>query len=172
MILINFTYLTKHLDLEKTESIELEDFFLDNPGVMIDSDFYLSKAGIKIRKTWYEFLSNREFFKYLHNTHQLTPDNKNFFSFIKHFFPFVNFNGNYNEQEKLNIIYDTFSYGSNKFSVFYSTQSHMDGENINNKFTHNIFINNIELFILESENIRNKSNLEHIYWTKTELRYA
>jgi hypothetical protein len=169
---INFSYLTKHMDQEKVESIELEEFFLNNPGVMFDSEFYLSEAGIKNRKSWYEFLSNRKFFKYVHNTNQLSPHNSNFLSFIKEFFPFVNFNEIYNEQEKLTIIYNTFSYGLYKFSVLYLTDSHIDNENINDKFIHNIFINDIEVFLFESINIKQISNSNHTYWTKTELRYS
>jgi hypothetical protein len=171
---INFNNLTKHMDLEKTESIELEDFFLDNPGVMTDSDFYSTEAGIKIRKSWYEFLSNRAFFSYVNKSHQLAPDNANFFNFIKNFFPLVNFyeNLNYNEQEKLNIIYKAFSFSLNKFHVVYSTYTRADNELGHKGFVHNIFINDIELFVLESTSIRKLNNLDQIYWTKTELKYS
>ena len=172
--IINFERLTKHMDLEKTESRELEEFFLDNPGVMTDSDFYSSEAGIKIRKSWYEFLSNRVFFSYVNKSHQLAPDNANFFNFIKNFFPLVNFyeNLNYNEQEKLNIIYKGFSFGPSKFHVVYSTCTRVDNELEHKGFVHNIFINDIELFVLESTCIRKLNNLNQIYWTKTELKYS
>ena len=172
--IINFEHLTKHMDLGKSESIELEEYFLDNPGVMTDSDFYLSEAGIKIRKSWYEFLSNRAFFSYVNNFHQLIPDNANFFQFIKNFFPLINFNGNpdYNEQEKLNIIYNANSFGTNKFHVVYSTYTRVDDELRHKGYKHNIFINDIDLFVLELTSIRKLSNLDQIYRTKTEFRYS
>ena len=143
--IINFDHLTKHMCQEKKESIELEEFFLDNPGVMTDSDFYSSEAGIKIRKSWYEFLSNREFLSYVNNSHQISSDNANFFQFIKYFFPLINFNGNpdFNEQEKLNIIYNEFSFSPNKFRVVYSTYTQTDNEFAHKSFVHNIFINDI-----------------------------
>jgi hypothetical protein len=170
--IINFELLTKHMDSGK-ESQELEEFFRDNPGVMIDSDFYLSEAGIKIRKAWYEFLSNREFFNYLNKFHQLTPDNVNFFMFIKKFFPLIDFDKNnmHNEHEKLNIIYNSFSSDSNNFHVVYTTYKRGDSPFVHKGFIHNIYINDIELFVLESTNIKKTDNLEQIYWTKTELRY-
>lgn len=172
--IINFEHLTKYMDREQSESIELEEFFLDNPGVMIDSDFYSSEAGIKIRKSWYEFLSNRVFLSYVNISHQLVPDNTNFFMFIKHFFPLVNFhvNLNNNDHEKLNIIYNAFSFGPNKFHVVYATYTKADNEIRHKSFIHNIFINDIELFVLESTSIRKLNNLDNIYWTKTELRYS
>ena len=170
---INFDRLTKYIDKSKKESQELEDLFLDNPGVMLDSDFYSSGTGVKIRNTWYEFLSNRAFFTYVHKSHQLVPDNANFFQFIKYFFPLVKFYENSNnEQEKLNIIYNGFSTEVNKFHVIYSTYAKVDEEFAHKGFVHNIYVNETPLFIFESSNIKQSINLEKIYWTKTELRYA
>jgi hypothetical protein len=171
---INFTNLTKHMDSNKMESKELEEFFIDNPGVMSDSDFYSTDAGIAIRKAWYEFLSGRDFMKYVHETHQLIPSNENFLIFVKQFFPLINFyvNPNSNEQEKLNVIYDAFSFGENKFHVIYSTYSQTDSQIVHKGFVHNIFVNNSELFVLESAQIRKLIDLDKIYWSKTELRYC
>lgn len=171
---INFKNLTKYMDGKKAESSQLEEFFIDNPGVMTDSDFYSTDAGIKIRKAWYEFLSNREFFKYIHGTHQVTPTNESFLIFIKQFFPLIN--GNWiscdNEQEKLNIIYNAFSFDDYKFRVVYSTYSQTDSQIIHKGFVHNIFVNEVELFVLESAQIRKLVDLDKIYWTKTELRHS
>ena len=151
---INFPNLTKYMDTNKAECKELEEFFIDNPGVMIDSDFYSSDAGIKIRKAWYKFLSDRDFFQYIHGTHQLVPDNSIFFTFIKQFFPLVNTNLNDNDQEKLNRIYSDFSFGDYKFKVIYSTYSQKDNQIIHKGFIHNIFVNDIELFVFESTQVR------------------
>jgi len=92
--------------------------------------------------------------------------------FVKHFFPLVDFIGNYNEQEKLDKIYSTLSFGDNKFQVVYSTYSKIVQEMIHKSFVHNISVNKTELFVLESTNIRKTNNLEQIYWTKTELTYC
>jgi len=175
---INFTNLTKYMDLNKTVCKEIEEFFIDNPGVMSDSDFYSTDAGIAIRTVWYEFLSAREFFKYVHETHQLVPTNENFFAFVNQFFPLVHFSTNtsasseLNEQDKLNEIYNAFSFGQNKFHVQYSTYTKTENQMIHKGFIHNIFVNNIELFALESAQIRKFVDLDKIYWTKTELRYS
>ena len=169
---INFPHLTKWMDPNKTESREMEDFFIDNPGIMDDSDFYSTEAGIAVRKAWYKFLSERNFFTYVNKTHQIVPDNNNFLMFVKHFFPLVDFIGNYNEQEKLDKIYSTLSFGDNKFQVVYSTYSKIVQEMIHKSFVHNISVNKTELFVLESTNIRKTNNLEQIYWTKTELTYC
>ena len=162
------------MDSNKAESRELEEFFIDNPGVMIDSDFYSTDAGIAIRIAWYEFLSGRDFFKYVHETHQLVPTNENFFAFVKQFFPLVNFNANANtnDQDKLIKIYNAFSSEEYKFNVIYSTYSQTDSQIVHKGFVHNIFVNGIELFVLESAQIRKLTDLDKIYWTKTELRYC
>ncbi len=171
---INFKKLTKYMDGKKAESTQLEEFLIENPGVMTDSDFYSTDAGIAIRKAWYKFLSNREFFKYVHETHQIAPTNESFLIFIKQFFPLVN--GNWiccdNEQEKLNIIYNAFSFDDYKFRVVYSTYSQTDSQIIHKGFVHNIFVNDVELFVLESAQIRKLVDLDKIYWTKTELRHS
>ncbi len=171
---INFKKLTKYMDGKKAESIQLEEFFVDNPGVMTDSDFYSTDAGIAIRKAWYEFLSNREFFKYVHETHQIAPTNESFFTFVKQFFPLVNIyeTSCTNEQEKLNIIYNALNFDDYKFRVVYSTYSQTDSQIIYKGFVHNIFVNEVELFVLESAQIRKLIDLDKIYWTKTELRYS
>jgi len=170
---MNFKNLTKYMDGKKAESSQLEDFFVDNPGVMTDSDFYSTDAGIAIRKAWYEFLSNREFFKYVHETHQIAPTNESFLTFVKQFFPLVNIYGNScdNEQEKLNIIYNSFGFDDYKLHVVYSTYSQTDNQIIHKGFVHNIFVNDVELFVFESAQIRKLIDLDKIYWTKTELRY-
>ncbi len=168
---INFAYLTKHMDMNKKESRDLEEFFIDNPGVMDDSDFYSTEAGIAIRKTWYNFLSGREFFTYVKNSHQIAPDISNFLAFVKQFFPLVDFIGNYNDQEKLDIIYSTFSVADYNFKAVYSTYSRVDNELVHKGFVQNIMVNGTELFVFESTNIKKINNLNKIYWTKTELRY-
>jgi len=169
---INFPNLTKYMDSNKSESRELEDFFVENPGVMTDSDFYSTDAGIKIRKAWYEFLSARDFFTYIHETHQLVPTNENFFLFVKQFFPLVNINSSPNNQDNLDEIYSAFSFGENKFNVVYSTYSLTDNQIIHKGFAHNIFVNGVEIFVLESCQVRKLVDLDKIYWTKTELRYC
>jgi len=171
--IINFEYLTKHMDLSTTESKELEDFFFENPGVMIDSDFYITDAGIKIRKAWYNFLSNRNFFNYINKFHQLVPDNENFYQFIKYFFPLIKFNENSNNDEikKLNIIYNSFSTNLYKFHVNYLQNTQIEDSIIYKNFKHNIFVNNTELFIFIG-NIKQFVNSNQIIWSKTELKYC
>ena len=167
---IKFNHLSNLMDMDKKECRELEDFFVDNPGVMTDSDFYSSDAGIKIRKEWYDFLSNREFFTYVHVSHQLFPDNKNFLLFIKHFFPLINFIDESNDQEKLDVIYSHFNF-ENNLQVVYSTYFKIENDFIHKSFIHNISVNKIDLFIIESTSVIQVNNINKLFFTKTELRY-
>ena len=169
---MNFTRLTKWMDMNKLESQELEEFFLDNPGVMDDSDFYSSEAGISIRKAWYNFLSNRNFFTYIHSTHQIVPDISNWFAWINNFFPAINFSNGQNEQDKLNIIYSALSWTDTNFQVIYSSFKKTNNEIEQYGFIQNIIVNGIELFLFESTNIKKQTNINQIYWTKTELSYS
>ncbi len=169
---INFPRLTKWMDQTNLESQELEEFFLNNPGVMDDSDFYSTDAGIAIRKAWYGFLSGREFFTYIHSTHQIAPTITNWFMWIKSFFPKITWDDNLSDHEKINLIYSMFSWQNVKFQAVYSTYCKLNGDIIHKSFVHNIIINSIELFILESSTIRKSHSPEEIYWTKTELTYA
>lgn len=168
---IDFTHLTSHMNMNKQECRELEEFFLDNPGVMTDSDFYISDAGIKIRKLWYEFLSNRKFFTYVKENYQLFPDNKNFLVFINQFFPLINFNNESNDHEKLKVIYTHIQFDK-KLQIIYSTYLKVENEFIHKSFIHNIHIDEIELFVLELTSITYTCNINKLYFTKTELRYA
>lgn len=138
---INFTLLKKNMDAININSIELENFFLDIPGVMYDSDFYLSDSGIKIRRLWYNFLSNRDYFTYVNNNHQLESSNDNFIMFFRIFFPLINTN-------KIEYIYDAFSNINYKFN----------SDNYNG-LNHDIYINNIKIFIFKST--KNKTKIEY-----------
>ena len=133
---INFPLLKQKMDVTNINSVELENFFLDIPGVMYDSDFYLSNCGIKIRKLWYKFLSNRDFFTYINNNHQLEPTSNNFILFFQTFFPLINTN-------KIEYIYDAFSNINYKF-----TSNNYNGLN------HDIYINNIKIFIFKSTRMK------------------
>ena len=163
---INFNYLTINMNMDIKECQEIEEFFINYPGVMIDSDFYSSDAGIIIRKQWYEFLSNRDFFTYVHVNHMLFPSNNNFLIFIKHFFPLINFFNNPNDQAKLDVIYSHFNC-ENNFKVCYSTYS-----KIESKFIHNISVNDINLFIIESISVTELNDQTKLDFTQTKLRYS
>jgi hypothetical protein len=169
---INFTRLTKHMDLNNLKSKQLEDFFLDYPGIMDDSDFYSTEAGIKLRITWYNFLSDIDFFTYVHQTHQIIPSNDNFLSFITNFFPLINLNDCHTIQDKLSIIYSAFSFYDIDFQVVYMSNLQIDNEIISDSFTHHIIINGIELFLLKSIQIKNIDNTKKYYRIYTELKYS
>lgn len=169
---INFPRLTKWMESTNLESQELEEFFLDNPGVMDDSDFYSTDAGIAIRKAWYGFLSGRAFFTYIHSTHQIEPTISNWFVWIKSFFPKITWDDKLSDHEKINLIYSMFSWQNVEFQAVYSTYCKLNGDIIHKSFVHNIIVNSIELFILESSTVRKSHSPEEIYWTKTELSYA
>jgi hypothetical protein len=159
---IDFTRLTKYMDSNDSKSRQLEDFFLEYPGIMDDSDFYSSEAGIKIRITWYYFLSGKDFFTYLHQTHQIIPSNDSFLSFITIFFPLINFNNLYTVQDKLSIIYSAFSFLNVDFDVVYVSNSQIDNKLILDKFTHHIIINGVKLFLLDSIQFKYANNVEQI----------
>lgn len=136
--IINFNLLKKNMDSTSINSIELENYFIDNPGVMYDSGFYLSISGIKIRKIWYNFLSNRTNFTYINNSHQLAPIYDNFIIFFRTFFPLINTN-------KIKYIYNAFSHSDYKF----------DSDNYSD-LNHDIYINNIKIFAFKSTTNRTK----------------
>jgi hypothetical protein len=172
--IIHFKNFTKFMNTIKKECNELEDFFINNPGIMSDSDFYSSAAGIKLRHKWYCFLSNKQFFSYVNNTHQLYPNNKNFLQFITEYFPQIIEiqDSSKNEQEIINIIYSKLNFRFTQLSAIFSTYTKFLDDTIHKAFVHNIYIDNIEVFIFESLYIIEKKNLNVLYFTKTEITYS
>jgi len=175
--LINFDNLNKWMDLNNPLCIELNDFFIDNPGFMFDSDFYYSETGQQYREKWFELLSNRQFFNYKNNFNtEIYPSIENFYKFLENFFPkliFMNQGVNLmNEQEKLENIYNSLNFNFESFKILYGTYNKLENNMIHFSSIQNILINNINIFVWEIVSVKEliNNNLSEIY-SESEFRY-
>lgn len=166
---ICFNKLTKYMDKNKSECVELEDFLIDNPGVMTDSDFYSTEAGIKIRIEWYNFLSSRTFFTYVHESNQIFPSNENFYSFVSAFFPLVDFNILKSDQDMVDYIYKILSSDDLVFTVNYQFSTETSNGRELNTFDHFIKICGFPIYNFKSSYFMDL-NSKKLIWTKTQIQ--
>lgn len=153
---LNFDHLKYLMDLNVKTCNELFDFLLDNPGIMYDKDFYSSLAGKRLREKWICFLSNKSFFNYMkNNSYQIYPSIDNFYAFIKNYFPKINIDQNFpNEQVKLNYIYNKLNFKFDSVRVIYGVYNKITDNIIHSGQIQNININGFDMFILEYSNVK------------------
>lgn len=167
---INTNNLTKYMNLNYDLCNQLYDYFLDNPGVMIDYEYYYSDAGIRVRDSWYNFLSNRYFFIYKNSDKTcLRPDLNNLFRFFEFFFPNLSLDGN-TLQDKLKNIYNQLNFNFESLEVLYSVSRVVVPNMLHNTDIQNIRINNNNIFTWEIINLINESNV--IIFSDSVLRYT
>ncbi len=184
--LIIFDNLNKYMDLTNGLCLELNDFFIDNPVVMLDSEFYYSDTGIIYREKWFDLLSNRNFFNYkntdldtnINVKKGIYPSIENFYKFLENFFPKLTFEKeNQNDQIKLDIIYSKLNFNFDSLKLVYATYRSIDNGMIHSCSIQNIIINNDSpLFVWENMSIKEIDNTNSNTGTKeffsdSELRY-
>lgn len=166
---INFKNLLKFMDLNIEICNELNDFFIDNPGVMYDYEFYYSDTGVRIRYNWYNLLSNRHFLTYKNTDNTaIKPELNNILNFFRNFFPKLSFIRQ-DTQELLTNIYNQLNFNFDSFEVIYSVSHDIVPNIVHTIDTQIIKINHIDVFIWELINIKNDSN--NVIFSDSILRY-
>ena len=157
--IINFNNLTKYMDLNKKECQELQDFFIDYPGIFDDYQFYYSDAGINIRKKWFELISLliSEF------TFQ------NHIKLLENFFPKLIINLN-NPVDILEEIYSQLNFNWDSFQVKCEEIQEEQDTSTSKILNQKIFINDLFIFIWSITIIKDKINY-NIIFLNSELRY-
>jgi hypothetical protein len=146
---INFDNLKKYMMDNKKECDELFDFFLNNPGIMQDKEFYSSQAGLLLRNKWVVFLSNREF-DYIKNGYQISSSLANFYKFFEIFFPKINQKRNFTtEQDKLNYIYSKLNFNFDSLRIVHGIYNKINNNIIHSGQIQNIVINDMDIFVIE-----------------------
>lgn len=156
--IINFTNLTKYMDLNKKECQELHDFFLDYPGIFPDYQFYYSDAGINIRKKWFELinLSISEF------------NIINQIKLLENYFPKLTVNSN-NTNDILQEIYSQLNFNWDSLKVKYEESNKQVDKLKHKTLNQYIYINDSLIFIWSITIISEELNVIYI---NSELRYS
>jgi hypothetical protein len=158
--IINFTNLTKYMDLNKKECQELQDFFLDYPGIFNDYQFYYSDAGIIIRKKWFELINL--------SISEFTIQNQ--IKLLENFFPKLIINSN-NTNDILEEIYNQLNFNWDSFQVkCYESYEELN-TSISKILNQKIFINDSLIFIWSITTIKDKINSNVVYFN-SELIYS
>jgi len=169
--IINFNNLTKYMDLDKKECQELYEFFLDNPGIFPDYEFYYSNAGIMLRKKWVDFLSKRNF-EYKKDDSIIYPNIKNQIKLLEKFFPKLNTNYNTNN-DILYEIYNQLNFNWDSLKVKYNESQKIINTSIHNTFNQYIYINELLIFVWSMTNIiEETNNITTIIYSNSELKYS
>ena len=157
--IINFDNLTKYMDLNKKECQEIQDFFINYPGIFPDYQFYYSDAGIIIRKKWFEIISLFNFDFTIKNQIKL----------LEKIFPKLITNSN-NLVDILEDIYSQLNFNWDSFYIKCDEIQEKFDNNINIILNQKIFINNILIFIWSITTIKDKITNNCIY-SNSEFRY-
>lgn len=166
---MDLTKLSGFMELDKNECDELYEFFMENRGVMVDSEYYRTTSGIELRKSWIELLSKRDFFTYIQDKYKLSCDINNFYMFIKYFLPKIEFNLELIDQDKLSQIYKAFDIN---IDVIVGVYQNINEQFIHKGFIQNFTINNKEMYIWELSTVIQNSNSEMtIISCDSELRF-
>jgi hypothetical protein len=169
---IDFNNLIKYMDMNNSKCQMLYEYFMINPGVMIDYEFYYSNAGLDIRTKWFELLSNHNFLIYKKDKKELDHTQDNFFNFFEKFFPRLLLNGD-NSQEKLSNIYSQLNFNFESFEVIYSTYQKIVSSTIHSNTLHYIKINGIDMYIWEMTKLKDiSSGNPFVIFSNSEFRYA
>ena len=158
--IINLNNLTKYMDLDKKECQELQDFFIDYPGIFDDYQFYYSDAGIIIRKKWFELISLL--------ISEFTIQNH--IKLLENFFPKLIINSN-NLVDILEAIYSQFNFNWDSFQVKCEEIQDELNTSTSKILNQKIFINDSFIFIWSITNIKNKLNNTSLYFN-SEIRYS
>jgi hypothetical protein len=162
--IINFTNLTKYMDLDNKDCQELYEFFLDNPGIFPDYEFYYSYAGIILRKKWVDFLSGRNF-EYKKDDSIIYPNIKNQIKLLETFFLKLNINYNTNNADILQEIYSQLNFNWDSLTVKYDESDKQE------TFNQYIYINKSLIFVWSMTTIIEEINNTIVY-SNSELRYS
>lgn len=171
---INFDNLTKYMDMSSPKSNKLQEFFMNNPGVMTDYSFYYSNAGIDIRTKWVELLGGYNFFTYkdFANKQEIKPDVNNFLEFFENFFPNLDFSGN-TIQEKLDTILPQLNFNFASLEAIHSTYQKISVDTIHTGTLLNFRINGIDLFVFEFTKLKEMNGGQPVeVFADCEFRYA
>jgi hypothetical protein len=157
--IINFTNLKLYMDLDNDECSDLLNFFIENPGIMSDSNFYQSMTGLSLRNKWATLLSHRKFFSYEKTNWEVKPCLNNFYEFVKNFFPEVGLDSNENKhhQTLINHIYSRLNFNYEKLDVIWEL---INFEN-SNKSIQYIYINGFDVYswsIIETKVLNENTN--------------
>lgn len=162
---INFTNLTKYMDLDKKDCQEFYEFFLDNPGIFPDCEFYYSDAGLILRKKWVDFLSSRNLIIY--------PNIKNQIKLLENFFPKLNINYNTLNNILLQEIYSQLNFNWESLEVKYDESQKVIGTSIHINNNQHIFINSSLIFVWSMTSIMEEiNNTPTFVYLNSELRYS
>lgn len=170
--IINFTNLEKYMDLTKKECDELNDFFLDNPGIFDDANFYYSDAGIILRKKWVDFLSLQNF-EYKKSNSIINPNIKNLLKFLEKYFPKLKINIELPNKILLQELYSQLNFNWESLGLVYEEFQKVVGTSIHQSSIQNIIINQVPVFTWEMSIIKEvvEDTLIEIY-SNSELRYS
>ena len=175
--LVNFENLNKFMDMNQTNCANLNEYFVNNPGVMIDYSFYYSNAGIDVRTEWIELLNGHNYFTYKEGTFnetkgEIEPSLYNFFEFFENFFPNLNLDGN-TDQEKMSNIVSQLNFNFESFEVVHSTYQKIMDNTVHNSTILNFKINNVDMYVLEMTRLKDLSSGKPVeVFTNSEFRYA
>lgn len=144
--IINFDNLKLYMDMDKDECSDLLNFFIENPGIMPDAEFYQSMTGLNLRYKWASFLSHRKFFSYEKVNWQIKSCLTNFYEFIRNFLPEVGLDSNENKhhQTLLNQIYSRLSFNFEKLDVIWEL-IRSDSDNLDKSIQY-IYINGFDIY--------------------------
>jgi hypothetical protein len=174
---INFNNLSKFMDMNSPKCNQLYEYFMDNPGVMMDYSFYYSNAGIDIRTKWFELLCGCNFFTYKvtslsENKKEIDPSLDNFFEFFENFFPNLNTH-EYTIQERLDTMMVQLNFNFESFEVNQSNYQKIIVNTVHSSILLNFKINQIDMFILEITRLKDISRGEPVeVLSDCEFRYA
>lgn len=157
--IINFTNLTKYMDLNKKECQELQDFFIDCPGIFDDYQFYYSDAGINIRKKWFELISLL--------ISEFTIQNH--IKLLENFFPKLITNLK-NPVDILEEIYSQLNFNWDSFHVKCEEIQEEQDTSTSKILNQKIFINYSFIFVWSITIIKDNNNYNIIFFN-SELRY-
>ncbi len=169
---INYTNLEKYMDLTKKPCDDLNDFFLDNPGILNDPMYYYSDAGVNLRKKWVELLSERDFFEYKKSDYLINSTIKNFFNFMENFFPKLRVNRELSNNFLIEDIYSQLNFNWDSLELKYGEFQKVIGTSIHQSSIQNIVINKTPVFVWEMSIIKEviEDNPVEVY-SNSELRY-
>lgn len=169
---INLTNLGKFMDLTIKECEELYDFFLDNPGIFVDSNFYYSDAGVNLRKKWLELLSGRNF-EYKKANSIIQPSIKNFIKFLENFLPKLKINNELAINFLLEEVYSQINFNWESLELVYGEHQKIVGTTIHQSSIQNIVINKTPVFVWEMSIIKEVIEDTPIeIYSNSELRYS
>jgi hypothetical protein len=173
--LINRSNIIKYID-DSACAQDFYDYWVNNPGVMFDSEFYTGPTGINIRSSWFELLHSHSFSFSLNENGSIIPSVENIFNFFNGVFPKLlnDLETETNIQTKLSWMFTRLNFNFDQFYPIYAKYQSIEANTIHSSSIINIYINQIELFVWEMTNVKiiDSSNTTIEIFSNSEFRYS